>query len=186
MTATAREPELLTAEQFIELPEPGEYRLELARGLVVREPGPGEQHGSVLVKLAAELYAWVASRGLGRVFSDVAIVTRRSPDSVRRPDLAFVTRARMTAYPSVRHLEYVPDLCLEILSPSNRATDIQEKVLEYLDAGARLIWVIDPVGRTAMEYRSLKQIRLLSGGDSLRGYDVLPDFELVLPDLLAV
>lgn len=186
MRATAREPDSLTAEQFNELPEPGAYRLELARGLVVREPGPNEEHGWLSARLVTRLSNWVDERSLGRVFTDVAVVTRRDPDSVRRPDVAFIARARMTAYPARRHLETVPDLCVEVLSPSNRASDIQQKVLEYLDAGARLVWVIDPLGRTATEYRSRNQIRLLPESEALRGYDVLPDFELVLSDLLAI
>lgn len=72
---------------------------------------------------------------------------------------------------------------MEILSPSNRAAEIQEKVGEYLDAGARMVWVLDPTSGTATVYRSRDEIRMLTADDELDGEDVLPGFRASLADI---
>lgn len=79
-----------------------------------------------------------------------------------------------------------PDLAAEILSPSNTASGVQEKVLEYLDAGTRLVWVIDPRTRVVNTYRSRTDVRLLGELDELDGGEVLPGFRLPVKDLFAV
>ncbi|MGH8311161.1 MAG: Uma2 family endonuclease, partial [Steroidobacteraceae bacterium] len=84
---------LLTAEQFARLDDDGNYRLELERGRVIREPRPGEMHGSLIVRLGHFLHEFVDRHGLGRVVADVGVITERSPDTVRGPDLAFTSRA---------------------------------------------------------------------------------------------
>lgn len=80
-------------------------------------------------------------------------------------------------------LETPPDLAVEILSPSSRAGEILEKVGEYLDGGARLVWVLDPGTRTATVYRSRKEIRMLTADDELDGEEVLPGFRARLVDV---
>ncbi|HUP00585.1 MAG TPA: Uma2 family endonuclease [Gemmatimonadota bacterium] len=77
-----------------------------------------------------------------------------------------------------------PDLAVEIVSPSNTAADIQEKVLEYLAAGSRLVWVVHPRSRSVTVYRSREEIRVLVEGESLEGDDVLPGFRLGVSELL--
>ena len=69
-----------------------------------------------------------------------------------------------------------PDLAVEVLSPSNTATGIQEKVWEYLRAGTRLVWVVDPDTRSVTAYRSQQDVQLLAQTDVLDGADVLPGF----------
>jgi Uma2 family endonuclease len=187
MRYTARNPEaLLTAEEFEKLPEPNGYRLELVQGRLVREPMPGEMHGWVTTKLAHRLHDFVERNKLGRVLTNVGVITYRSPDNVRGPDLAFISNARISASPGLSLMSVVPDLCVEILSPSNRAGRMQQKVLEYLATGARMVWVIDPMHRTAAVYRSRSDIRLLTQEDILEGDDVLPGFTLPLVDLFNV
>ncbi len=176
---------LLTAEQFARLDDDGKYRLQLEQGRVIREPRPGELHGSLIVRLGRFLDEFAEQHELGRVVADVGVITERGPDTVRGPDVAFTARARMNAYPQPGFLESAPDLCVEILSPSNRASRMQQKVVEYLDNGARLVWVIDPARRTATEYRSRSDIRILGLQDALVGYDVLPGFELSLSRLFS-
>jgi Uma2 family endonuclease len=178
-----RETNLITAGQYARLDAGGKYRLELERGRVIREPLPGETHGALIVRLGRLLDEFVEKHKLGRVVADVGVITERDPDTVRGPDLAFTTRARMNAYPVPGFLESAPDLCVEILSPSNRASRMQQKVVEFLEAGARLVWVIDPAGKRATVYRSRSDIRILGLNDELDGYDVLPGFVLSLSKL---
>jgi Uma2 family endonuclease len=185
MSEQIRSSRRVTIEQFEALDDTGPYRLELVRGELVREPLPGELHGALTVRLGRYLDEFVQTRGLGRVVAHVGVVTERAPDTVRGPDLAFMAHRRMNRYPTTGALRTVPDLCVEILSPSNRAGETRQKVFEYLDAGARLVWVIDPSNRRVTEYRSKTEIRILGRDDSLVCVDVLPGFELALSKLFA-
>ncbi|MGH7459506.1 MAG: Uma2 family endonuclease [Longimicrobiales bacterium] len=186
MGKESRDLRLLTADQYARLDDDGNYRTELERGRLIREPRPGEIHGTLVIRMGHYLFEFVEQHGLGRVMADIGVITERDPDTVRGPDLAFTSHARMNVYPQPGFLGSAPDLCVEILSPSNRASRMLQKVVEYLDAGARLVWVIDPIRKSATEYRSKSDIRILGLNDSLEGYDVLPGFELPLSRLFAL
>ena len=120
---------------------------------------------------------------LGRVLVDAGTITERDPDTVRGPDIAFVSRARWDAYPGKPYLGIAPELCVEILSPSNRPGEIKEKAAEYFAAGARLVWIVDPVKEHVTVYRSLADVHLLTKTEQLEGGDVLPGFQLPLAQL---
>lgn len=180
--ARSTEP-LLTADQFAALPgDADDSRLELVRGRVVREPPPGPEHGWLDVRLAARLLGFVEAAEAGVVLSNTGFVLATDPDTVRGPDIAFVSRERM---PSLgrKYWRMAPDLAVEILSPSNSASEIQEKVLEYLAAGARLVWIVDPARRTVTVYKSARDIRILAVGEDLTADEVLPGFRLPLASL---
>src|SRR5688572_21569053 len=80
----------LTVAEFERLPEEDGYRLELVRGMVVREPGPGELHGAAGINLATALHTYVREHRLGRVLANVGFVLYESPGTVRFADIAFV------------------------------------------------------------------------------------------------
>jgi Uma2 family endonuclease len=107
------------------------------------------------------------------------------PDNVRSPDLSFVAAGR---FPDEREPlgfpALAPDLAVEVLSPNDRSRDVMEKVGEYLDAGSRLVWVVDPEKRTAAVYRSLMDVRVIGETESLDGEDVVPGFACLLKDVL--
>lgn len=177
---------LLTLDEFQHLPEEDEHRLELSRGRVVREPRPGARHGVVATEMIFRIESWARERGLGRTVAVTGFLLAVDPPTVRSPDLAFIAASRLPAkLPSHGFWKGAPDLAVEVLSPSNAAAEIQEKVIQYLDAGARLVWVVDPESRTATVYRSRQEIRLLGEGEELDGEDVLPGFRLPLSDLFA-
>lgn len=176
----------LTLEEFQRMPEEDEHRLELSRGRVVREPRPGARHGVVATELIFRMETWARGRGLGRTVAVTGFLLSVDPPTVRGPDVAFISVGNLPPQGPARGFwKGAPDLAVEVLSPSNSAAEIQGKVLEYLDAGARLVWVIDPETRTATVYRSRAEIRLLTGADSLDGGDVLPGFRLPLAELFA-
>ncbi|MBI4544544.1 MAG: Uma2 family endonuclease [Gemmatimonadetes bacterium] len=177
----------LTVEQFERLPENELYRLELVRGWIVREPRPAPLHARVASILNRHLAEFVEGSGLGAVFDEMGVVLYEEPGTVRGPDLCFYVRDRIPAQGYGKGFWHVaPDLAVEILSPSNSASDILEKVTEYLDRGARLVWVVDPDSRSVTVYRSLREIQLLRGDDVLEGGDVLPGFRLPLARLFAL
>lgn len=186
MSAPGAMPEdrLLTVGEFERLPEPNDYRLELVRGRLVREPLPAPLHGRIAIKLGGRLDAFTERHGLGFVFDHTGFALYRDPDTVRGPDLSFVARDRV---PSTRYegtfWRIAPDLAVEILSPSNRRRQTLEKVNEYLDAGSRLVWVVDPKRRTVTVYRPGTDPVCIDVGGTLEGGDVLPGFSVPLVEL---
>jgi Uma2 family endonuclease len=170
----------MTAEELLRLNLPNK-RTELVRGvLVVREPA-GYQHGDVTMRLAAAIFAHVEAHGLGRVFAaETGFALARNPDTVRAPDVAFISTARLPDPPPRGFAELAPNLAVEVLSPDDRAGEVLSKVGEWLNAGARLVWVVDPVRVLARVYREDGSESMLGRTDALRGEDVLPGFEFQL------
>lgn len=185
MASTARvEHGRMTAAEFAELPEEEGYRLELSRGVVVREPAPGPRHSRVTFRVVELLRRFGEERGLGLLFFDAAFSLSEDPPTVRVPDAAFVHADRIPGEGITdRVWELAPDLAVEVVSPSNRATEMQRKALDYLDAGARLVWVVDPGAETVTVYASRSEIRILTAGDELDGAEVLPDLEATVESL---
>ncbi len=107
------------------------------------------------------------------------------PDNVRSPDVSFVAAGRFpeerapVGFPAL-----APDLAVEVLSPDDRPSEMFQKFGEYLDAGTRLVWVIDPDNRIAAAYRSTTDVRVVAETNSLDGEDVVPGFACPLKDIL--
>lgn len=154
------------------------------RGQVVREPPAGFQHGRIAVQIAALLHAFVRGHDLGEVVgAETGFVLSDEPPTVRAPDVAFVAHGRLASDP-VGFAPLAPDLAVEIVSPSNTLSEIQDKVIDYLEAGSRLVWVVDPCTRTVTTYRSREEIRLLTEDEEIAGEPVLPGFGLRVSELL--
>jgi Uma2 family endonuclease len=179
--------EILSLEEFERMPEEDEYRIELVRGRVVRDQLPGARHAHLTMKLGGWIDAYASERGLGITLAEMGCVLSVDPPTVRGPDIAFLVAERLPpeGLPA-GFWRSAPDLAVEIVSPSNRAVEIHEKVLEYLAAGTRLVWVVDPATRSVATYRSRKDIQLLTEGEVLEGGDVLPGFRLSISELFAV
>ena len=176
----------LTADDLWKLGE-GDTRRELVDG-EVREMAPvGGVHGEITGRIYQGLVEYVQRRGGGKVLvGDVGFVLQlpHDPERVRAPDVAFVATARL---PEGRlpegFLRGAPDLAVELLSPSDNLVDVQQKVRDYLEAGARLVWVIAPEARTATIHRADGSARVLREGDHLDGGDVLPGLAISLGEL---
>lgn len=166
---------LITAEQFGRMPNDGTVS-ELVRGRIVRMPSAFPFHGSVCFEVALAISEHVRPMGLGRVLiNDSGVVTERDPDTVRGPNVAFYSKARLPAgeLPRGRYLETVPELVVEVRSPSDRWQQILQKVSEYLSAGVSVVVVIDPSSNSANVYRD-------EGSPESFG----PEATLTIPDLL--
>ena len=176
---------LVTAEELEKLSFP-DRQVELVRGvLMVREP-PGTWHSVVQENLAWQLGLFVRPRGLGRVCGqDAGFRIRSNPDTVRGADVAFVAADRATRIPPRGFAAFAPDLVAEILSPGDRAGEVLAKVADWLDAGTRIVWVIDPERVEAHVYRSDGTLSVLGPGASLDGEDLLPGFACPLREILA-
>ena len=173
---------LLTIEEFERLPDDG-WRMELVRGQVVREPPAGFDHGDVAFGIGSLLRRFVDERSLGKVVgTDSGFVLFDEPPTVRAPDVAFVREDRLD-FDRTRFAPLAPDLAVEVLAPSNTMSEIHDKVLDYLDAGSSLVWVVDPFSRTITVYRSRDEIRLIAADSEIDGGDVLPGFRCRVSEL---
>jgi len=173
---------VVTAEELFQYPDSKYY--ELVRGVPrVCEP-PGGVHGRIAARLVALLGDHVERLGLGTVSVEAGYVLQRGPDTVRGPDVSFVSLTRL---PPDRIPEQfipgAPDLAVEILSPGRRWSEVEEKIADYFAAGARLVWVVDPGERRVIVRYPDRPPRVVAAGDSLEGEDVVPGFALALAEL---
>jgi Uma2 family endonuclease len=175
---------LLTAEEVERLSLP-DKQVELVRGrLIVREP-PGTWHGAIAANLARVLGAFVHREGLGLVFGqDTGFKIAADPDTVRAPDVAFVARERAGLIRRRGYAALAPDLLAEILSPDDRPAEVLAKVADWLAAGTRIVWVVDPERREVRVYRQDGSLSILRESDSLDGEDVLPGFSGSVAEIL--
>lgn len=174
--------ERATEADLLEQPRDGR-KYELVDGEIRVSPA-GARHGKIALKLGARLLSFVEERGLGHVL-DSSTGFRLPGGNVRSPDVAVVARGRFESEEAPEGFSPVPpDLAVEILSPDERQRAVLDKVGEYLDAGVRLVWVLDPASRTATVYRSLTGVRTLDRDDALEGEDVIPGFACPLRDVL--
>ena len=175
----------VTLEEYERMPEDGAWRDELVRGRVVREPRPGVPHSLVLDGLVRALAVRVPPHR-GRLLFEAGFLLSVEPPTVRGPDLAIVLAERLPLQRSRKGFWTIPpDLAIEVVSPSNAAGEMREKVMEYLDAGTRMVWVVDPRTRTIAVYRSRYDIRLLTVEDALDGADVLPELSIPVAEIFA-
>jgi Uma2 family endonuclease len=174
---------LMTLEQYAAHEDADErYVTELVRGVVVREPRPGSSHGSLQVLLGHFLMQWARPRG-ATVTAESGYVLDEDPPTLRGPDLAVVLGARSGKGRIGGWIWGAPDVAIEILSPSDLSSAMQEKTLDYLAAGARQVWIVDPSARTVTVFRPDGTARVLRGGDTLDGGDALVGFSLSLTEL---
>lgn len=173
-----------TLEEYERLHEPDEYRSEMVHGMLVREPPLGMRHGRTQTLLARHLDRFVEEHGLGIVATEVGVVIDERGPTVRGSDVLFISHERLAGPLPDGFLRVAPDLAVEIVSPSNTASEIQQKVLEYLAAGSRMVWVVDPRSRTATVFRSRHDAEIVEEGEVLDGGDVLPGLRLPLASVL--
>jgi len=176
----------MTANELLAYDACGQ-RTELIRGqLVVREPAGGA-HAGVLFELSVAIgvYLRIPHAAAGRVLvGDPGVWLAHDPDTVRAPDLAFVSHERLSGGVIPEgFLTVVPDLAVEIRSPTDRTGALLQKVGQWLEAGATAVWVIDPPRRSAQCYERDGTIILLGEHDTIDGGAVLPGLRIPLATL---
>ena len=168
---------LITAEAFAVLPLDG-LRAELIRGEIVTMPAAFTDHGETASRLNIIIGHFVLTHNLGKTFAaETGFLIARNPDTVRAPDFAFIQASRVTFNASAPSWgQVMPDLVAEVVSSSDRANEIDQKVHMWLDAGVRFVWVLYPQTRTILAHTPDAPIRILKDGDMLDGGEVLPGF----------
>jgi Uma2 family endonuclease len=174
----------MTAEEFLAYPV-HDAKAELVRGELRVSPPAGGPHGVAAVNLVYMLTAHVRQHTLGRVFADgVGYELVRLPRTVRVPDASYVRADRLPPDgigPGL--LKLAPDLAIEVLSPSETASALEEKLDDYLVSGTPLVWVVDPVRRTVMIVSSDAPVRWLREGDALKAGALIPGFTCPVSDI---
>lgn len=166
----------LTADELLHVNLP-DQRTELVRGVLVVREKAGFRHGAVTMRLAKGIADQVDARGLGLVLAaDTGFKLATDPDTVRAPDIAFIRRDRLPDPEPLGYLDLAPDLAVEVLSPGDRPGEVLAKVADWLDAGTRLVWVVDPTRRLVRVYRADGSQSVVAENDVLDGEDVLPGF----------
>jgi len=174
-----------TAADLWRWPEDG-LRHELVRGEVVSMVPPGVEHGLLAATLAERLKGHVRTCRLGWVLTETGYILSRDPDTVRAPDVSFLAAARVPrGSVPCGFAEGAPDLAVEVVSPSDRHSEVQERVQDYLRAGARQVWVIEPRTRSVTVYAPDGTAQVLREEDTLTGGDLLPGFALPVHELFA-
>jgi Uma2 family endonuclease len=185
MAATLTRDRLMTPEEFWDFCIGRDGRIDLIDGRVIEMPPVAPEHGSLDVRLTSRLGLHVEEHGLGRVYLNTGFILRRDPPLTLGPDEAFVAAERIARNPPPTRgfWEIAPDLAVEIVSPEDRPATLRRKIAEYLDAGVRLVWLVDPLRRQVEVFRPQQAVRILDEADTLDGEDVVPGFSLPLSQL---
>ena len=170
----------ITAEEFYEFthrPENRDRVFELERGEIVEMSRPGKRHGLVCMNAGTALWAYAKLKKKGYVCSnDTGVIVERDPDTVRGPDIAFFEDAKTFEEVEEKYGEQSPLVAVEVLSPNDSVAKVNRRIREQLNAGTKLLWLIDPEARNVTVYRPGKDYYILEEKDELSGDDVLPDF----------
>ncbi len=181
------ETKLVTADELFEMPQDG-FRYELIKGELRRMSPAGDEHGRVGMELAIPLGYHVKKNKLGKLYlAETGFLIQTNPDTVRAPDIAFVSMKRFRETPKVKSYRVgAPDLAVEINSPDDTESKVKEKVREWLEAGASMVWIVSPKLKTVTVYRSLTDTVRLTEQDTLDGGEVVPGFQIPVAEIFAV
>ena len=190
MTTTREKPttkNLLTADDLMRLDAEG-VRGELIRGVFCETMSAVGEHGEIVMNLGMLLGVFIKPRRLGRLSgSDAGVRLERNPDTVREPDIAYISAEKMPLdVRATTYYEVVPDLVVEVASQSDTLQSIHDKALMWLSFGVRLVWVAFPNSRSVDVYPADGAMFTLSESDALDGGDVLTGFSCAVSDIFDV
>jgi Uma2 family endonuclease len=173
---------LVSAEELFQMPDLG--RCELVRGELIRMTPTGFKHGLIVINLSSLLDNFVKSHNLGKITgAETGFHIQRAPDTVRAPDVAFIRMDRLPEEPPQGYFDGPPDLAVEVLSPNDRASEVQAKIRDWLDAGCRAVWIVDPETKSITIYKSTHEIAVLDTHDTLSDTQLLPGFSAAVSDI---
>lgn len=160
----------MTLEEFLQNDVEG---YEYVKGELVPIPAASILHGGISVRVIRHLDAHVHQNQLGEVYT--AETSFWVGERVMKPDVAFVSASRVPEDNTIG-CQIPPDLAVEVISPTDILWNVSEKVKAYLNAGTRMVWVVDPVLKTVSMYQPEKPIRIFTNEDTLTGEDVVEGF----------
>ncbi|MBS0658779.1 MAG: Uma2 family endonuclease [Verrucomicrobia bacterium] len=174
-------PTLMTAAELLALGDDGR-RHELVRGELRTTMPPGFEHGRYASKLGRILSAFVERHGLGETTVETGFQLAGDPDTVRAPDIAFVSAARLHLA-GTGFFPGSPDLAVEIVSPGDTHEEVAEKIDDYLSLGTRVVWVVRPKSKSVSIHRADRPVKTVRRDGVLDEPELLPEFALPLTEL---
>ncbi len=156
--------------------------LYLIDGRLYEDAMPGRRHGLAAVEIAFHLRQYTAERPVGEVTMEVGFHPPETRYTALLPDVAFQRFDRLPDPPPEGYVPQMPDLAVEIQSPSDTLSKMRQKARAYLENGTALVWLVQPK-RNGVEVCRLSegaslQSEFIGLGDRLSGEDILPGFEL--------
>ncbi len=176
-------PPITTADELLRMGDIG--RCELVRGKLVMMNPTGHEHGWIALNLGGLIRNHVLAHGLGKAYAaETGFLLSRNPDTVRAPDVGFVRSGR-EAPRGQGFFPGPPDLAVEVLSPDDRPAYVRKKTAEWLAAGTRAVWIVDPRRRIVTVHEPGAEPRVLHEAHTLVGGEVLPGFEVAVSEIFA-
>lgn len=178
---------LMTVDDLEALPDDG-HVWELIDGELQRREPMGGRHADLGAGVLARIWWFLREHPLGRALNAEAIyLLQRDPQLAVKPDVSFVREDRLPAGDLYdKPLELVPDLVVEVVSPNDRAGNVERQIQRYLRFGVPLLWVFWPRRRAIAVYADGRLVRELGEGDELDGGDVLPGFHVPVAELFDI
>jgi Uma2 family endonuclease len=181
---TTAEVGLITGKQLLAMGNIG--RTELVKGRINYFMPTGHPHSFVEGNFTFELGKFARETKLGRVMpGEVGIYTERNPDSVRAADVAFISHDRLKQAKPQGYLDVAPELVVEVLSPDDSWSEVNEKLEEYFAIRVAMVWVADPRRQVVYVYRAINEFKKLTKTDILSGEEILPGFSVAVAELFA-
>ena len=176
--------DLLTADELLQMKDDG-FRYELVRGELIKMSPAGHQHGRIVLNFTTPLDQFVRANQLGAVYAaETGFKLATDPDVVRAPDAAFIRHERVEEVGQTEGFwPGAPDLAAEVVSPGDTYAEVEDKIADWLDAGTRLVIVVNPGTQTIALYYSRSDVRILTIDDVLDGGEVVPNWTLPVRDI---
>ncbi|MEJ7577713.1 MAG: Uma2 family endonuclease [Pyrinomonadaceae bacterium] len=180
-TATTK---LMTADELFELPDDN-FRYDLVKGELRRMSPAGSEHGAIIINFSLLIAQHVKAYKLGIVFgAGTGFKLESDPNTVRAPDIAFVRRERVPASGVPRGFwQGAPDLAVEVVSPSDKLYEIDEKIDDYLAAGVSLVWVVYPKKRSVTVYSPGGEPHVLTVEDTIDAGEVITGLQCRIAEI---
>ena len=174
----------MTVDEILRMPDDG-YRYELVRGVVVRREPGGLLHGAVAGEIAAPLYMFAKANRLGGVYGvKKGFQVFPGEDTVYFPTMAFVRADVLATVENYDDIgRFAPDLAVDLVMPGEQVEDFADRVYDYLAAGVRLVWIVEPLRRAITVFAPGTQPREFGEADILDGGGVLPGFRLPVAEI---
>jgi Uma2 family endonuclease len=173
---------LMTAEELFKISDDG-YRYELNKGRLRKMAPAGIKHGVIASRLDARLQLFVEQHNLGIVCAaETGFYLEKEPDTVKAADVSFYAWESIPDDIPEGYGDLPPDLAVEVMSPNDTFIKTEEKVLDYLEKGSKMVWVVYPKEQTVTIYRKGSK-KILKSTDVLDGEDVISGFSVNVAEI---
>ena len=186
--AVAQQQKIHTIDDLWNLSHATGQQYELVRGELVEMAPTSPEHGYVELNIASMLRSFVREHALGKVVSGEVgfILAAGEAPTVRAADVAYISTQRLPEGELPKQFaDFAPDLVVEVVSPGDSYSSVMHKIQDWLQAGVRVVWVVDPLAKTVAVHREGAPVRIYGEGDILAGEDVLPGFECKVSEIFS-